>query len=343
MNTIIKIGNKFVGTGHSPFIIAEMACAHDGSFDKAKKIIDAAADAQADAIQLQFFFCDTTVTPHHEVYQVLKRIQFSEQQWTELFQYARSKNIFVFVCTYDMPSVKLAMKLKADGIKLNSSDLSNPEIIIAVAESGIPFTLGTGAQTMDEIKNGLEIASKHGAENSVLMYGVQNFPTKIEDLNILKILILKEKFGIPVGYQDHTDAEDPFSNMVDLIAVGMGANIIEKHITLNRAEKGIDHQASLNPNEFKAFVKNIRTAFVALGSKEIKPFSESDLRYRKFQKKSIVAAKNIMKGEKISKENVLFIRNVIPGLSPAEFTQVSGKIAVRDITAYENIIQSDVA
>src|ERR1051326_8881381 len=109
MNRKVVLKNKVIGAGYRPYIIAEMACAHDGSLPKAKKLVDAAVEAGADAVQLQFFVADETVTPKHEVYRVLKRIEFSPAQWTEIFHYAHSKKIDVFVCTYDVQSVKLAV------------------------------------------------------------------------------------------------------------------------------------------------------------------------------------------------------------------------------------------
>lgn len=335
---MIKIKNTIIANKHQPYIIAEMACAHDGDFNKAIRLVDAAVEAGADAVQLQFFRSEETVTPHHEVFGVLQKIEFSKENWTKIFNHARSKGIHVFVCTYDVPSVQFAVDLKADGIKLNSADLSNPEVVIAVAKSGIPFTLGTGASTLDEISTGVRMAKENGAKDIILMHGVQNFPTKTEDLNILRVELLRDVFELPVGYHDHTEGEDPFAQVVDLIAVGLGASVIEKHITLSRAEKGIDYQAALEPSEFKAFVERIKRAYVALGSKEIKPFTESELRYRKFQKKSIVASRALKAGEVISRDMVSFIRNTDPGMAPRYFQDlVNGKTLIRDVEQFENI------
>lgn len=342
LKTEIKIGDKHIGPGHHPYIIAEMACAHDGEFEKAKRLIDSAVNAKADAVQLQFFVSDETVTPHHEAHDILKRIEFSNEQWGELFQYGSDQGIDVFVCTYDVPSVKLAGKLGAKGIKLNSADLANPEVIIAVAELGIPFTLGTGSSTFEEITKGLELAAKHGAKDVVLMQGVQNFPTQPKDLNIAKIDLLRSEFGIPVGYADHIAGDDPFGKMVDLLAIGLGANVLEKHITIDRSEKGIDYQAALEPEEFKTYVSNMHTAFTALGSREILPFTESDLKYRKFQKKSIVAAVDIEEGETLSRDKVAFIRNVEPGVAPINFPEMSGKKVIRSIQKHQNILPEDL-
>lgn len=343
MNKIVTVGSTQIGSGYRPYIIAEMACAHDGSMEKAKKIIDGAAQAGADAIQLQFFVAEETVTPQHQVFDVLKKIEFAPSEWAQIFNYARSKNIHVFVCTYDVPSVELAASLNADGIKLNSADLSNPEVVAAVSASGIPFTLGTGASTLEEIKKGLATVEKNGGKNVILMHGVQNFPTRTEDLNILRIKLLQENFDQPVGYHDHTDGEDPFAKMVDLIAIGMGAAVIEKHITLDRSEKGIDYQAALEPLEFKDFVKNIHRAYIALGSKELKEFSESDLRYRKFQKKSIVAARDLEPGDVITRASVKFIRNTEPGLPPNQFSEIEGKRVTTKVNCFENIEEKNLS
>lgn len=333
----IVFGQTKVGYKHPPYIIAEMACAHDGNFDKAMKLIDATKTAGANAIQLQFFQTNHVVTPHHEAFNILGEIEFSQEQWGKLFDYAKKIDLDVLICTYDMPSVELAIKLIADGIKLNSADLSNSEVITAVAKSKIPFTLGTGASTLEEISNGLRIAEINGAEEVVLMHGVQNFPTQIQDLNIDRVTLLKEVFEIPVGYHDHVDGEDPFGKIVDLIAIGVGASIIEKHITLDRSEKGIDYQASLEPEEFKVFVNNIRLANVAKGSKSIRPFSESDLKYRKFQKKSIVAKNTIEKGSEIKRDDLIFLRNESPGIAPIQLNEILNMKANKDISQFENI------
>lgn len=342
LNKKVLIGDRFIGNGFEPYIIAEMACAHDGDFEKAKQLIDATVASGANATQLQFFNIDHVVTPVNELLPILQKVCFSEDEWRELFDYAKSKNIDVLVCTYDVPSVKLAVELGADGIKLNSADLSNPEVVLSVAESGIPFTLGTGASTLEEIHAGLQTAIRHGAKDIILMHGVQNFPTQIEDLNISRVELLKEVFGIPIGYHDHVAGNDSFGKSVDLIAIGLGANIIEKHICMDRSAKGLDYQAALEPNEFSEFVKTIHLAYTAYGSKAPKAFTESDLKYRKFQKKSIIAVNELREGHILTREDVIFSRNNEPGLAPIFFEKIKGKKLKRSISAYENILKSDV-
>lgn len=339
----IKIGNSQIGKGNEAYVIAEMACAHNGSKEEAKALIKASADAGADATQLQFFHMGHVVTPTNTLFPILQNIAFSNEDWSELNQYARSLGIHVWACTYDVPSVELAIQLEVDGIKLNSADLSNPEVVKAVAASGIPFTLGTGASTLEEISSGLQTAVENGADSVILMHGVQNFPTQIEDLNISRIQLLQEEFGIPVGYHDHVDGEEPFGKIVDLIAIGMGANVIEKHIALDRSKKGLDYQAALEPEEFKRFVKNLKMAHTAYGSKEPKPFTESELKYRKFQKKSVIAKRDLQKGEILTREDVLFSRNNDVGLPPTSFPNMAGKKLVTNVAQYENLKMEDLA
>jgi sialic acid synthase SpsE len=343
MKKSFEINNKTLSNEAQPYIICEMACAHNGSFDEAKALIDAAADAKADAIQFQFFVPEETVTPQHPAFSVIKDICFSKEQWKELTEHARSLKLDVFTCTYDVPSVQLAVDLKLDGIKLNSSDLSNPEVLQACAKSGLPLTLGTGASTAEEILDGIKVLKENSCTKLVLMHGVQNFPTQIEDLNIHRIDWLKSAFpNVPVGYADHTEGGNSFGLCVDLLAVSKGVAVLEKHITLDRSKKGIDYQAALEPKEWVEYVNNVRSAYSALGTKGVKPMSESDLKYRKFQKKSIVAAKQLSKGQKLTRADVNFIRNEEPGLAPKEFVRIDGMELKREINEFENIEIKDL-
>ena len=339
---MIYINNFKLNNENRPYIIAEMACAHDGDVNKAYRLIDATYEAKADAIQFQIFHTDEIVVGNHDIYNLLKTIEFDKQSWIELARYAKEKQLDLFICTYDLPSVDIAVEVEADGIKLDSSDLLNFDLLEKVVSTQLPFTLGIGASTIEEISKAVEFIKSFGYERFVLMHGVQNFPTAIEDLNIARVAILKKLFNLPVGYHDHTDAELPFSKMVDLIAIGAGANLIEKHITLDRAQQGTDYQAALEPQEFKEFVKTIHLAYKAFGNSSIKPLSQSDYKYRTFQKKSIVAIKDIQKGEKITKENIKFLRNTTNGLSPDNFKSIVNKPVKKVIKKYTNITFEDV-
>ena len=248
MSSMVKLRNKKIGSGNQIYIIAEMACAHDGDLEKAKQLVDAAVKGKADAIQLQFFSIKDISTPDHSGYEVGIRIEFSHKEWEKIYDYAFNFGIHVFACTFDLPSAELAIRLGVDGIKINSSDLSNPALLKLVAGSGIPFTLGTGASTIEEIAQAVETCLKHGVDQIIIMHGIQNFPTDIKDTNINKIKMLQSLFPFPVGYQDHTDASYPFSRIIDLLAIGAGASVIEKHITIDNSGNLEDTQKQLDKN-----------------------------------------------------------------------------------------------
>jgi N,N'-diacetyllegionaminate synthase len=343
MGKMMKISDFEIGDGNRPYIIAEMACAHDGEIDKAYKLVDMAVNAKANAIQFQIFHTNEIVVPEHHLHPLLLEIEFSVEEWIDLAVYAKKKNIHVMVCTYDVASVQLAIRMKADGIKLNSSDLLNFDVLKAVSDSGLPFTLGTGASTVDEITTALSFLEELGVNNMVLMHGVQNFPTQISDLNIERVRLLKRLFQMPVGYHDHTDADLIFSKFVDLIAIGLGANVIEKHITLDRSIKGTDYQAALEPKEFTEFVQNINTAYIALGKLRPNILSESDIKYRVFQKKSIVLISDLKEGDVLSRNKVMFLRNISNGVPPSEFQKMEGKTLNRSVRAYDNIEWKDIS
>jgi len=336
--------DKLNSINTKPYIIAEMACSHDGIFSKAEELIQVAVDANADAIQLQLFKTEHTVTPRHEVYETLKKIEFSEEQWDKLIEKGNSTGIDVWVCTYDLESLKYALKKPISGIKLNSSDLNNVEILKLLSEHpSIPFTIGTGSSTNHEIKCALDFF-KESKDRITLVHGVQNFPTKIEDLNLSRVNYLKENFPeYKIGYADHTEGGSTFSLEVDLMAVSLGVRLIEKHINLDRSEKGIDYQAALEPEEFKIFVNKIEQGYKAMGFEIDKTeFSESDLKYRKFQKKSLVSNGDFEIGHKIMRDDISILRNKEVGVGSQEIDFFIGKELKGPLKKFENLTKEIV-
>ncbi len=346
MNTFTKeihIRDKVIGQQCSPFIIAEMACAHEGRMDLAKLIIEAAVDAGADAVQLEIFNPSENIVSISDLFDVIKRLAFTPDQWKELFDFTREFDIALFTFAYDLSSLQLALELGTDGIKLNSSDLSNPDMIILCAESKLPVTMGTGSSTMMEITEALKLFTQHGEEELVLMHGVQSFPTDHHKAHIRRMEILQSAFGCLVGYADHTNADLLLSQSIDLLAVGMGASVIEKHITHDRSQKGVDHESALNPDEFKTFVDNVREASAALGPSRLQTFQEHDWKYRRFQKKYIVASCQIPKGTVLTRDKIVFLRGVKPGISPMKYKNLLGKKTLTKIEPFQPIHFDDLS
>lgn len=327
------------------YIIAEMACSHDGRPELARAIIDGAGAAGADAIQLQIWSLVHVMAPGHEVYEVCKKIELSREQWKDMVDYSRRNYpaLDIYCCVYEHKSIEFIESLGIDGYKLNSSDLSNPCVLDCVASTGKRINLSIGASTVEEIRSGIERIRKKSSAPITLMYGYQNFPTSIADIHLDRMRELTGLFQLPVGYQDHCDAETQAAFWVPAFAAGMGASVLENHITHNRSLKGVDYQSALNPDEFAAFVRMIRDCESARGTAGEKEFSPAELKYRKFQKKSIVAARDLRAGERLQEKDINFLRADQLGLAPDKADLLINKTVKRDIFMYQNIGEEDVS
>jgi N,N'-diacetyllegionaminate synthase len=333
------------------YIIAEMACSHEGDAGLARKIIDGAGAAGADAVQFQIWSLKDTVVPHHPDYQMLTRIELSRQAWKDLAGYARERypGMQIIACVYERSSVDFAEEIQVDAYKIHSADLSNPYLIDYVSRTDKRIDLSVGASTVEEIQSALEwIKSARNQSNAEalkvwMMYGYQGFPTPTNAINLNYMLKLGQLFELPVGYQDHSDANSEAAFWLPAAAVGMGVNILEKHITHDRSYKGIDHEAALNPDEFRRFVEMVREIEIAKGNATPRPFSPNELKYRKYSKKSLVAGRALPKGTRITEEDLLFMRAADLGLPPDQADRLMGRITKKDINPYDLILEDDLA
>lgn len=326
------------------YIIAEMACSHEGKPALARKIIDGAGKAGADAIQFQIWRLADMVVPHHPDYKALERIELSPQEWSKLAGHVRKgyPEMQIIACVYEPGSVDFCESIEVDAYKLHSADLSNPLLVKHVSRTGKRIDLSVGASTIGEIETAIEWIKS--TSNSViwLMYGYQNFPTRTDDVHLRYLTTLKQRLGLPIGYQDHTDADSADAFWLPAAAVGMGVEILEKHITHDRSLKGLDHEAALNPVEFAQFVQMIRTIEGALGESAPRPFSEEELKYRKYAKKSIVASRDLPANTQIAAEDLLILRAADLGLPPDQASHLIGRTTRREIAAYHVIRAEDV-
>lgn len=329
---------------HNMYIIAEMACSHEGDSNLAKKIIDGAAEACADAIQLQIWSLVHMMAPQRPEYELLKKIELSRDEWSDLVDYTRDKypEMQIYVCVYEHHSIDFIESLNIDGYKLNSSDLSNPHVLEKVAATGRPMNLSVGASTIGEIQAALEKTRAISEAKITLMYGYQSFPTHPGDVHLNYMMKLKELFETPIGYQDHCDAETGSAFWLPAAAVGMGVDVLEKHITHERSFKGIDHESALNPDEFLRFVEMVRILESAKGSSIPRPFSDDEIKYREFQKKSIVATRDLPAGTELAYEDLTFMRAESLGLPPDKLEMIIGRTARRDIPAFQSLSEGDL-
>lgn len=329
---------------HKTFIVAEMACSHEGDPELAKKIIDGAAVARADAVQLQIWSLAHMMAPQRKEYELLKKIELSRDEWTEIVLYARSKYSWmqVFVCVYEHKSIDFILGLGIDGIKLNSSDLSNPLVLEKVAASGKPINLSVGASTIDEIRKAVKRIQSISKSRITLMYGHQSFPTQPRNVHMSHMIKLRELFRLPIGYQDHCDAESESAFWLPAASIGIGVDVVEKHITYDRSRRGTDYESALNPDEFTRFMEMARILDEAKGCPDARPFSEDEKKYREFQKKSIVTTRNLKVGAVLAHDDLTFLRADGTGLAPDTLGKVLGKTIIRDIRAYEPLLEGDI-
>lgn len=330
---------------HKTYIIAEMACSHEGDSSLARKIIDGAGEAGSDAIQFQIWSLVDMVVPHHPDYDQLKKIELSRQEWFDLATYTRERfpKMKIIACVYEQGSVDFCEKINVDAYKLHSADLSNPYLVRDLSQTKKRIDLCVGASTIDEIQKAIEWIRNVSDSDIWLMYGYQNFPTPIQVINLAYMMKLRDLFKLPIGYQDHTDADGEAAFWIPAAAVGMGVDVIEKHITHDRLLKGTDHESALNPEEFLRFVSMVREIERAKGLSTPRPFNEEELKYRKYSKKSLVAARDLKVGTKISEEDLIVMRADSLGLPPDQAYRIVGRTTNRKIKAFHLVLESDLS
>lgn len=332
----IKIG-KLVGDGEPCFIIAEAGVNHNGKIDLAKKLIDAAKNADADAVKFQTFKTEKILikeapkaeyqketTGEGTQYEMIKKLELSEKDFEKIAEYAKQKGIIFLSTPFDEESADLLEKLDVPAFKIGSGDLTNLPLLEYIAKKNKTMIVSTGMSTLDEVREAVETVRNTGNNQIILLHCTSNYPANIEDCNLLAMHTLEKEFNVPVGYSDHA-----LGITVPVAAAAMGASVIEKHFTLDKNLPGPDHRASLEPDELKEMVKKIRNVEKALGTGEKKP-AESEMEVQKLARKSIVARVNIHKGSIITR-GMLAIKRPGTGLAPKYMKEVIGKKTKTDI------------
>ncbi|MBN1877194.1 MAG: N-acetylneuraminate synthase family protein [Anaerolineae bacterium] len=328
----------------STYIIAEMACSHDGNPSLAYKIIDGAGQAGANAIQFQIWKLSEMMVPHHPDFERVLKIELSREQWADLATYVQERypDMQIIACVYERSTVDFCEKLGINAYKLHSADLSNPYLVKYVAATKKRIDLSVGASTIDEIATAIEWIRETSDSEIWMMYGYQNFPTPTDEIHLRYMMKLKRLFELPLGYQDHSDGNSETAFWLPATALGMGVDILEKHITHDRALKGIDHEAALNPDEFARFVEMVRILEGAMGVSIPHSFSDEELKYRKYSKKSLVATHDLPINHIITKKDLTFMRAENLGLPPDQNWRLLGKTTRREITKLHLIQEEDV-
>lgn len=305
----IKIGNKFIGDNYPVFIIAEIGSNHNQNINTAKKLIDIAVRSGADAVKFQSLKYEELYS-HNKlnkgIKKLFKQIELKEDWYNELFNYCSKKQILFFSAPTYLKAIDILENIKVKLYKIASPQtISSPHLIEKIASLNKPIIMSTGFCTFKEIDRAVALVKKTGNNKLALLHCVSLYPTKPEETNLKFIGTLKKIYHFPVGFSDHT-----LGWKVTIAAVAIGANIIEKHLTLSRKQKGPDHSFSLEPDEFGEMIKNIRLVEKTIGKGYKLKISKREAKMLNKIRIGILAKRNLIKGEKLNlKKDLIFSRD----------------------------------
>jgi N-acetylneuraminate synthase len=327
-----------VGAAHRPFVIAEMSGNHNGSLDRALQIVDAVAATGAQALKLQTYTPDTITIDHdgpefrisaghdlwggQNLYQLFTQAHTPFEWHQPIFERARAHGLTVFSAPFDPTAIELLESLGAPAYKIASSELVDLPLIRLAAQTGKPLIISTGMASVRDIADALETARGAGATDIILLACTASYPSPPGDSNLRRIPVLAAAFEVQVGLSDHT-----LGIGVPIASVAFGATVIEKHITLDREDGGVDSAFSLNPAEMTALVTETERAWQALGSTHIGP-TDSEKEGLRFRRSLYVVA-DVQAGDTVTQQNVRSIRPA-NGLPPAALDTVLGRTFTRD-------------
>ncbi len=298
------------------FVIAEIANGHMGVPSKLRKLVQEAASAKPDAIKFQFFKARELLVTNHREYDLFEKLEIDDSVWLEIIKRVKEDGIRVFADVFSLRRAMFASRAKVDAFKVHSSDVNNAELLKYVASTGKPILLSCSGCTANEIDDAISLIKRNGGFQIVLMHGFQGFPTRLSEVNLRRITSLKRRYGRPVGYMDHVDGSSELAMYLPMVALGFGANVIEKHITSDRSLKEEDYQSALNPDEFGQMVRLLKKVYQSGGSPSL-DISGGELIYRKNMKKRIVASRELPSGHRIARKDVALKRvsRTVPEIS----------------------------
>ncbi|WMJ78645.1 MULTISPECIES: N-acetylneuraminate synthase [unclassified Sedimentibacter] len=328
----------------SAYIIAEAGVNHNGKLSIAKLLVDKAKQAGADCIKFQTFVSENIVTKNatkadyqkqltnsnENQLDMLRKLELSFDDFIELYNYCKQKQIEFLSTAFDLDSIDFLNSLGIARWKIPSGDITNLPYLIKIAKLHKPIILSTGMSTMDDIRLALKVLKDNGNSDITVLHCTSEYPAPYEDINLKAMLTIKNEFNIPVGYSDHTMGIE-----IPIAAVAMGAEVIEKHFTLDRDMIGPDHKASLQPDELKAMITAIRNVESAIGTGEKKP-AKSEMKNINIARKSIIAKTAIKKGDLFTEENIT-VKRPGNGISPMRWFNVLGRNAKRNFEEDELI------
>lgn len=340
----IKISdNRYIGGNAPCFIVAEIGINHNGDVNLAKKMIDAAKECGADAVKFQTFKVEGFISNPDETYtylsqgkkitesmlEMFKKYEFSEKEWVEIFNYCKSKGMISFSTPQNPSDLDFLLRITdLPVIKVGSDDLTNLELLRYYASKNKPMIISTGMAFMREVEDAVNTIREAGNNDLAVLHCVSIYPTEATEINLRKMSTIEQAFDVTVGFSDHT-----VGTMAATSAVALGAKIIEKHFTLDKNLPGPDHWFSADPEELRQLVQGIRYVEKAIGNSIVEP-TPKEIEMRKIARRSIVAAKDIRKGEVIT-GGALSAKRPGTGLAPKLIKDILKKRAKVNIKKNE--------
>lgn len=318
-------------------IIAEAGVNHNGDFELAKQLVDKAVEGGADIVKFQTCKAENVISRYADKaeYQkvttgeadsqleMVRKLMLTYEEYGKLKEYCDEKGIEFLSTAFDLPSVDYLHSIGMRRWKIPSGEITNLPLLIKIAKLGEPIIMSTGMSELSEVEDAIKVLKENGAGEITILHCTTEYPAPYEDVNLKAIDTMKETFGLPVGYSDHTKGLE-----IPVAAVARGACVIEKHFTLDRNMEGPDHKASIEPDELKQMVDMIRHVEVAIGD-GIKKVSPSELKNQDIARKSIIAKTAIKTGDVFTEENITTKRPG-SGINPMKWFDLLGKTAKHD-------------
>jgi len=343
---IIKINSHEIGSSHPCYIIAEIGVNHNGDVSLAKQLIDASVESGANAVKFQkrslpdLYRKEALDDPNIEsqgfeiLLAELREVELSEENYKEIVSYCKEKKI-TFLCTpWDKPSVDFLETLDVPAYKIASGDMTNLPLIHYIAQLKKPLIISTGMSTLEEIEKTVNFVKKEHTP-FILLHTNSTYPSPIESLNLSLIPYYKSKFNVPIGFSSHE------TGIIGSITSSiLGSVVIERHITLDKKMKGLDHSSSLEPSEFKEMIDLIRLSEKSIG-KPIKKMTRAEVLQREVVAKSLICSSTISIGDEFSKSNIE-VKGPEHGLSAQYYFDIIGKKSKREIKKGEYLLNEDI-
>lgn len=345
----VFVGGHPVGPGHPCFVIAEAGVNHNGDIELAKRLVDAAANAGADAVKFQTFKAEKVVSAEapqaqyqrintgkdESQLEMVRRLELTADQYRLLAERCSARGIMFLSSPFDRESADLLVELGVPALKVGSGELTNQLLLSYLAGRGRPLVMSTGMASLGEVKDALDLVAANGAPPLVLLHCVSNYPVIPEDCNLAAMATLRQAFGVPVGWSDHT-----MGIHIAVAAAALGASVVEKHFTLDRSLPGPDHCASLEPGELAEMVRCIRDVEAARGT-GVKQRRASEDDTARVARRSLFAVRDLVRGQTLRGDDVCALRPGT-GLSPGRLTELVGRKVARPVAAGSMLAEEDL-